>query len=269
MTSLNIRSHIGTYNENWFDEGFHHHPTVEISIVLEGRGLIEWPGHKRIAETGHIVTVPADLPHRYEAVSRVRFGVLHLIDYSAGTAELLEQLVDLSGTVPSIVALSRLDKERFEKLFREWLRIKASSLKDKPRNYAAWIEMMLLFLLEHSQSDLQAMTVTKTADYIRENLQQNVQMSDLAKLAGLTVAGFRRLFEKIYGMSPKRYQQQCRMNEAKWLLSSTDKDIQEIAEQIGFERLHSFSQWFKESEGVSPTAWRRRLQMRNGAADQG
>ncbi|WP_409342983.1 helix-turn-helix domain-containing protein [Paenibacillus sp. MBLB4367] len=266
MTSFTIRSSIGTYDEDWFDDGFHHHPTVEISIVLEGRGLFEW-NERKIVETGHIVVVPPDLPHRYAAVSSVRFGVIHLLDYAEDTAELLGQLVDLSGAKPSIAALSRLDKERFERLFREWLRIKASSLKDTPRNYAAWTHMMLLFLLEHSQADLHAMTVTKAADYIRENLQQNVQMSDLSELAGLTVAGFRRLFEQIYGMSPKRYQQQCRMNEAKWLLSSTGKDIQEIAEQIGFERLHSFSQWFKESEGLSPTAWRRRLHMKSNGSD--
>lgn len=263
MSSLRSESHIGTYPDSWQDVGFHHHPTVEISIVLEGRGLFEYPEQRIIVEPGHIITVPGGMWHRYGAVSQVRFAVIHLIGYSAAIEELLARLADLTSAKPGIAALSRLDKERFEKLFREWLRLQASPLKEKARHDAAWTEILLLFLLEHSKSDLQAMSVTKAADYIRENLQHNVQISDLSRMAGLTMAGFRRLFESTYGMSPKRYQQQCRMNEAQWLLSSTDKDMQEIAGQIGFERLHSFSEWFKGMEGISPTAWRRRLQKNN------
>lgn len=262
-TAFHTRSYIGTHEEDWFDIGFHHHPTVEISVVLEGRGLFEWPERKHIVETGHIIAVPPGLLHRYGSVTRVRFGVLHLDGYDAEIAGLLDKLVPLNGGVPRLIALSRLDKERYERLFREWLRVKASSQTYRHLNMKIWTEMLLVFLLEHSQSDLQALTVTKAADYIREHLHENVLITDLAELAGMTVAGFRRLFEQAYGLSPKQYQQQCRFQEAKWLLSSTDKDMQEIAEQIGFGRLHSFSQWFKETEGLSPTAWRRSLHMRS------
>ena len=173
---------------------------------------------------------------------------------------LLDELVCLNGGEGRLFVLSRLDKERFERLFREWLYVMSSSLKNRQRNFNAWTEMLLLFLIEHSQTELHAMTVTKAADYIREHLHENVHMSYLAELTGLTVAGLRRAFEQAYGLSPKRFQQSCRSQEAKWLLSSTDNDMQEIAERIGFTRLHSFSQWFKETEGLSPTAWRKKQQ---------
>jgi len=62
---------------------------------------------------------------------------------------------------------------------------------------------------------------------------------------------------KVHGMTPKQYQQMSKMTEAKWLLSSSDKDMQAIAEAIGFEQLHSFSTWFKKLEGSSPTEWRK------------
>jgi len=262
-TAFYTNSHIGTYEEGWHDKGFHRHPTLEISIVLEGRGLFEWPKRKHIVETGHIIAVPPELPHRYASVSRVRFGVLHLAGYETEMEELLDRLVPLNGGVPRLFALSRLDKERFERLFREWLRVKASFQTYKHLNTKIWTEMLLLFLLEHLQTNLQAMTVTKAADYIREHLRENVLMADLAELAGMTVAGFRRLFETTYDLSPKQYQQQCRFQEAKWLLSATGKDMQEIAGQIGFSRLHSFSEWFKGVAGMSPTAWRRSLQLRS------
>ncbi|GIQ62012.1 hypothetical protein PACILC2_05800 [Paenibacillus cisolokensis] len=256
-SAFDIRSFIASFDETWYDDGFHTNTTLEIEIVLEGRGIFEWTERTLHIESGHVVVIPPGISHRFEAVTKVRFGVMHLQRMPEALRDIADRLLRDSGT-PKLYALSRIDRDRFEMLFREWLRISSSTLKDKARHFAVWTEMLLLFLHEHSKTDLQAMTITKAADYLRENLRLNVQMADLAELAGMTVSGFRRTFDKIYGMSPKQYQQQCRMQEAKWLLSATDKDLNEIAGQVGFHRLHSFSQWFKSAEGISPSVWRKR-----------
>ncbi|BBH22891.1 AraC family transcriptional regulator [Paenibacillus baekrokdamisoli] len=257
-TEFQIRSFIGSWDSDWQDPGFHSQQTLEISILLEGRGLFEWNDGKHMLEAGHIVIVPDSISHRFEGFGKSRYALLHLAGIPPRIAELLQKLV--SKDKPVVFSLSRLDKDRFERLFREWLRIHSSHLKEKLLSDIAWTEVILLFLLEHSRKDQRALTITNAADYIRENLQHGVQISEMAALAGLSEAGFRRLFEQIYHMSPKHYQQQCRMTEAKWLLSSEDKDIKEIASQIGFIRLHSFSQWFKQIEGISPSEWRKRQQ---------
>lgn len=247
---------IGTYNEDWGDVGFHQNLTLEIEIVLEGRGLFEWSENKMHVEAGHIVVIPPGVPHRFESVTKLRLSALHLQHMPPPLREVADNLVRGSES-PQFYALSKIDLDRFERLFREWLRVLTSPLKSAGRTKAVWAELLLLYLSEHSQSDLQSMTVSKAADYLRQHLRQTVHVTDLAELTGLTVSGFRRTFEKMYSLSPKQYQQQCRMQEAKWLLSATDKDMNEIAEQVGFHRLHSFSQWFKSAEGVSPTVWRK------------
>lgn len=259
-----MRSFIHSYHNAWADVGFHTNATFEIEMILEGRGFFEWTERKVSVESGHIVVIPPGVPHRFGAESKIRLGVMHLGNMPPSLLEVAERL-GFRNPYPKLFALSRIDLDRFERLFRDWLRIQSSLLKDRQRHMTVWAEMLLLYLLEYSQSDLQAMTITKAADYLRENLRQNVQMADLASLTGMTVAGFRRTFEKIYGVSPKRYQQMSRMQEAKWLLSATEKDMNEIAGQVGFSRLHSFSLWFKEQEGVSPTQWRKRHKMMRDA----
>ncbi|RKN75993.1 helix-turn-helix domain-containing protein [Paenibacillus ginsengarvi] len=261
---FHIRSFIGTFNEDWYDVGFHQNTTLEIEVTLEGRGLFEWPERKVFVETGHIVVIPPGISHRFAAVTKVRFGVIHMQGMPPALQEVADKLTRGCLT-PRIFAMSRIDGDRFEKLFREWLRVLASPLKEQERTRAVWAELLLLYLHEHAQTDMQAMTITKAADYLRQNLRESVQMTDLAELSGLSVAGFRRTFEKIYRLSPKQYQQQCRMQEAKWLLSATDKDLNEIAEQVGFYRLHSFSQWFKSVEGTSPSLWRKRQKTMRGS----
>jgi transcriptional regulator GlxA family with amidase domain len=79
----------------------------------------------------------------------------------------------------------------------------------------------------------------------------------LAQSASLSESGFRKLFKKAYGVTPKQYQQSCRMTEAKWLLRSSGKSIQGIAELIGFKNMHSFSTWFQQQEGKPPSEWRK------------
>ncbi|RXZ81578.1 AraC family transcriptional regulator [Paenibacillaceae bacterium] len=249
-----VKGFIGTGNEDWADEGFHQHPSLEITIILEGKGLYERHGYKELLEIGEVVIVPPDQPHRYEGKQYSRFGVIHVEGVPQRLQSLLERLTPGGNT--GRIALSRLDKERFERLFREWLRTLASHLKERERSWIAWLEVMMLFLLEHSRTSRQALTITKAADYIRENLQQGVQISDLAEMAGLTESAFRRNFEQTFQMGPKQYQHRCRMEESKWLLSASGKEIHEIAEQVGFNRIHSFSQWFKKKEGISPSEWR-------------
>ena len=117
--------------------------------------------------------------------------------------------------------------------------------------------MLLLFISEHSQADHQALSITHIADYIREHLHMGLQIADLAGMASLSEEGFRKRFYKVFGMTPKQFQQQCKLTESKWLLSSTEKDMQAIAESIGFTQLHSFSAWFKKLEGSSPSDWRK------------
>lgn len=261
-TEFIVRSFIGTRDVDWVDPGYHQHPTLEISILMEGRGVFEWGGKREMLEAGHVVIVPAALPHLFEGKGRNRYGVIHLDHIPAKLTEMLRRIVKTDQ--PTLFVLSPLDKDRYERLFREWQRTKYSPLKERDWNNTAWMEVLVLFLMEHSQTDREALTITKAGDWIRENLQLGVQMSDLAELAGLTEGGFRRLFEQIYHMSPKQYQQQCRMAEAKWQLSSSNKDMLEIAGMIGFTRQHSFSLWFKQLEGVSPSEWRKQQQMQFG-----
>lgn len=259
-SGFHIHSSIGTYDEDWEDIGLHHNITLEIEIVIEGRGIFELEDRQIFIEAGHVIIIPPGIPHRFAAVTKVRLGVIHLQGMPAAMMNIAEKLTQGNGQ-PQIYALSRLDQDRFEKLFREWILVLSSPLKERQRTHEVWAEMLLLYLYEHSKTDLQAMTITKAADFLRENLTHRLKMADLAKLTGLTVVGFRRTFEKIYQLSPKQYQQQCRMRESKWLLSATDKDMKEIAEQVGFHRLHSFSQWFKSAEGISPSQWRKQQWM--------
>jgi len=256
---LAIRSFIGTHDKDWEDERLWAHRDLEMTIVLEGTGRFRCGNEEQTVEAGHVVLIPPDVSHSFHAVTAIRFGVVLVQGLPPRIRELFDRLTRRG--YPRIIALSRLDRDHYERLFREWLRIRSMSLKEPERNYLAWIEVLLLFLNEHSHADQQALSIAHTGDYIRGHLQNSIQISDLAAMCGLSEEGFRRRFFKVYGMTPKQYQQTCRLAEAKWQLSSTDRDMQSIAQHIGFSTLHSFSLWFKKLEHCPPSEWRNRQRL--------
>ncbi|WP_195574159.1 helix-turn-helix domain-containing protein [Paenibacillus sp. 1001270B_150601_E10] len=254
-----IRSFIGTHDQNWEDEQLWTHRDLEVTMILDGSGRFQLENTEESVEAGHVVLIPSHVAHSFHAVTPIRFGVLLMDQVPDDVQGLFDSMI--VDHKPRIIALSRLDRDHYERLFREWLRIRSTKLKSPERNYKAWMEILLLFLQEHCYDGHQALSISSIGDYIREHLQQSIPVSELAEMAGLTVEGFRKKFLKVYGMTPKHYQQRCRLSEAKWLLSSSDKDIQSISSLVGFEQLHSFSLWFKKMEGCPPSEWRTRQRL--------
>ncbi len=75
-----------------------------------------------------------------------------------------------------------------------------------------------------------------------------------------------RLFRRTYRQTPHQYLIQLRITRAKELLSSSERSITDICADVGFESLGSFCTLFRKSVGLSPSAYRRRSQLRRNSA---
>ncbi len=81
----------------------------------------------------------------------------------------------------------------------------------------------------------------------------------LAGAAGLCESQFRRLFKKVYLVSPGRYIGSVRIGQAKELLHSRSGiTVGEAARITGFSDPESFTRLFKREVGMTPSAWRDR-----------
>ena len=66
------------------------------------------------------------------------------------------------------------------------------------------------------------------------------------------------IFSKLNSKSALQYIQERKMLEARRLLSYTDMRINEIAYEIGFDDIQTFSRFFKKQEGVSPSEFKKK-----------
>lgn len=94
-------------------------------------------------------------------------------------------------------------------------------------------------------------------DYISENLNGNLTVSNLAKIVNMSSSHFSRVFKQQTGFSPYDYILISRLNRAKYLLQVTDMTVASIAYEIGFNSESNFIYFFTENEGISPGKFRK------------
>ncbi len=102
----------------------------------------------------------------------------------------------------------------------------------------------------------------RAAEMIRERLDGNIRLSQLARECGLSVSHFTRAFRKSFGVSPYRWLLERRIDYAKALLLTSDLPIANIALQSGFSDQAAFTRAFGRIVGDSPGRWKRAVTSR-------
>lgn len=100
----------------------------------------------------------------------------------------------------------------------------------------------------------------QVTDYMQSHLKSQLNMSQVADFFGMEVHFLMRLFNKHLGVSPMKYFQQLKMEEAKHLIVGSILPIKVIALNLGFRDSLYFSTAFRRYFGVSPSEFRRQYQ---------
>jgi AraC-like DNA-binding protein len=89
--------------------------------------------------------------------------------------------------------------------------------------------------------------------FMNKNFHFNVQLKRFAYLTGRSLATFKRDFEKIFHITPNRWLQQKRLQEAHYQIKEQGKAPSDVYLELGFEDLSHFSFAFKKVYGVAPS----------------
>jgi len=99
--------------------------------------------------------------------------------------------------------------------------------------------------------------LARAIEHIESRLDTRLAVEALARLAGMSPAGFNRAFRSQFGTSPSRYVTEMRVREAARRLLQEDETIDAIAEKTGFPNRAYFSRVFKQVTGEAPAGFRR------------
>ena len=89
--------------------------------------------------------------------------------------------------------------------------------------------------------------------FMNKNFHFNVDLNRFAYLTGRSLATFKRDFEKLFHLTPSRWLQQRRLQEAHYLIKEKGRTASDIYLDLGFEDLSHFSFAFKKQYGLAPS----------------
>ncbi|HEY3415614.1 MAG TPA: AraC family transcriptional regulator [Armatimonadota bacterium] len=93
---------------------------------------------------------------------------------------------------------------------------------------------------------------------LESHFAQPLHIEDLAAEAGVSAAYLHALFKRHVGVSPHQYLLKRRLQEARHLLASSDRQVKDISFACGFKDVVHFCRCFKGRFKVTPATYRAR-----------
>lgn len=136
--------------------------------------------------------------------------------------------------------------------------------KPKPSKYlAAQIKREILYHLLTSKDGhlFYQNVVTRQSEegigraihWIKSNYNKPLKMTELAKLAGMSVSGLHHKFKAITTKGPLQYQKQLRLVEARQLLLTGRANVAAVADEVGYVSQSQFAREYRRLFGQAPT----------------
>ncbi|SDC37757.1 two component transcriptional regulator, AraC family [Pelagirhabdus alkalitolerans] len=100
-------------------------------------------------------------------------------------------------------------------------------------------------------------SIKEAVHYIDEYYDEELTLKEVAHHVHLNPSYLSTLFKEEIQLSFTEYLTRVRLQHAKQLLLTTDKNVTEIAETVGYNTPKYFNKVFKEQENMTPSAYRK------------
>ena len=230
--------------------------------VIRGTGQVMVDGRSSKIFPGSCAHFPRGSLHSARSASK---GPFHIISIHY-TATLLESL-----TLHELVRFPDIFKFGVDSLFMHQIQEACREYALRPPGWERGLEALVIRLLLHiireatpklrweSPADrlLDLQRLMPALEAMRAKMSNPLSMPDIAKLCGVSVAQFRRLFHRVMKVSPVQYLRMIRMQEACRLLRETNQTIDAIAIAVGYAETAFFCHSFRKLIGSTPGSYRK------------
>lgn len=257
-----------------FDYPWHYHPELEITYILNGKGVRYVGNTIENFYEDDLVLLGSNLPHAWNHTADPSQQVIAIVIY------LKEEFLDKTW-------MQSIEFETVRKLLeamRKGIKIDtqvASRLKPKfidLLNASSFERLMILlqilqelslntefrylceqeFMVDLNFNDKER--INAVYKYIQTNYKQQISLADIASKLNMTEEYFSRFFSKTMKKPFFEFLNEYKINRACKLLIETDKQVSEVCYASGFESLPFFYRQFKKFKNCQPKNYRQDYQ---------
>lgn len=253
--------------------GYHSHAEMELTCIFHGKGVRTINGLSEPFASGDVVFTPSGFPHCWKFDPRapdednmIDEGCFQLHkDVLYKLKSVFKELSPMSDFYCSLKQAICIYGDTASFVFD---RMRNFTTETMGRQCAVLLEI-LIFIYESGQYnfigmpevELNAETRSKFRyqiinQYIIDNYSRPISLKEVATLVDMNPTAFCNAFKKSSGLSFGKYLLAYRMKMAVKQLSTTHKNISEIAYSVGYNDVPHFTKTFHRYLGMSPSDYR-------------
>ena len=252
-----------------FPHIWHYHPEIELTYIINGRGIRYVGDDISTFENGDLVLLGENLPHTWVTqganISEIQKALV--FQFPVSLVEAFPELRHISDflkeaksgfvfpdigsrIIELICGFGNLPPHR--QLFS--LLDILDQLSSQPRISLSVGTNHSLASIEKEQNRMD-----RIKRFLHENSQKQILLGEVAELMHMTPTYFCRWFKQGTGHTLITYLNKLRIENATRYLVSTDSNVSEIAFLTGFENATHFNRIFKKEKNISPQAYRKQF----------
>ncbi len=252
--------------------GCHVQPSWELSYVITGSGYRLIGGESTPFAQGDLVLVPPGLEHAWYFNSECVDGIVTVENITLMfTTEMLRQLADIFPVLSRDLSLFGALEEAivFESGVREEIVERLNTIDGKSdRDRIGDVINLVSFLaanlstakaLAHKREDnIQRHKFRQVEIFVSCNYGRKLSIDEISRHIGMNKSSFCAFFRRVSGMTFINYLNNFRLEQASYLLKTTDYPINAVAYSCGFQTVSHFNHLFKARHGAAPGSIRQR-----------
>jgi AraC-like DNA-binding protein len=251
----------------FFEFKWHYHPEYELTYIMKGNGYRIIGNSYDDFASGDLVLLGSNLPHTWsEKPSNENYSEAIVIQFSEEFILPFLRLNESLSIKKMLNNASRGIQFKISKaLESKMIEITQIEGMDKVLKLIAVLNELSgeenTFITENPfhnvVSKKNSLRINKVCLFIQNNFNNKIALKQAADLIYLTESNFCKFFKKATGKTYSDYLNEMRINEACRLLLQTEKSVNQIAFDCGFETLSYFNRVFLNKKKVTPSGYRK------------
>ena len=242
-------------------------PEFQVIYLTRGAGLFEsGPTGRREVAAGDVILLFPDVWHRYRPSRRTGWDSY----WVSANGNHLHELLRQGFLAPQSPVLSVGPEDALLETYRRLVDRVRTRAADNPQLLSADVMEILARILapgqpEQAQPATQPFAelvddriVAEAVRFIWNHSHRQMTVADVVSEFPASRRSLERRFHRALGRTILDEITRCRVERVKRLLDQTDLPMKRVAATVGFSSAQRMTKVFHRSEGVSPTAYRRR-----------
>lgn len=242
-----------TYTDHEFPR--HLHETYVIEVVIQGTVEFECGAKRYLAPPGSIILIHPEDVHTGRSICNQSVTYWSFCPTADWMQWLLKTIDCCKRTV--VFQSPTMNEPRVARL----LKAAHDALQNQSEILESESLMILAFsyLLQNQRNislkNKEPRAIQKAKEYLNAEFSEQIHITDLAQISGLSSFYFLRSFQKATGLTPHEYLCNLRVERARKLLAS-GASVAEAAAQTGFFDQSHLHRHFRKIMGITPGQYR-------------